>query len=88
MQLAAIHQQKFKNIIEGARIRAIGRNHRKELIYVVAELFADDCAFTRVHCIHITKQCIDLAVMAHKAIRLSTFPGWERISAKPRMHHG
>ena len=87
LQRAAGHQQELQHVVEGAGIRTIRFDDRKQLRQILAEQFARGDALASVHPILVAKQRVDLAVVAHETIGLRAIPGRERIGGKTRMHH-
>ena len=87
-QRAAGHEQEFEHVVEVAGIGAVRLHHRKELRQVVAEVLGAHHAFAGVHPVAVAEERVDLAVVAHEAVRLRPVPGGEGVGAEARVHHG
>ena len=87
LQASARHQQKFKHIIEDARIGIIRLYNREKVFNSVAELFRPDDALAGGHIIFVATEGIDFAVVAHEAVWLRSIPAWKSIGGESAMNH-
>ena len=86
-QRAAVHEQEFERVVEVAGVGAVRLDHRKELPEVVAEELGAHHAFAGVHPVAVAEQGVDLAVVAHEAVRLRPVPGGKGVGAEARVDH-
>ena len=87
LQRAAAHQQKLQRVVEVARVGTLRLHDRIELLQIVGEQIALQRALPRTHGIHVTAQCVDLAVVAHEPERLRAIPAREGVRREARVHH-
>ena len=81
------HEQELEHVVEVARVGAVRLHHREELREVVAEELGPHHALARVHPVAVAEERVDLAVVAHEAVRLRPVPGGEGVGAEARVHH-
>ena len=81
------HEQELEHVVEVARVGAVRLHHREELREIVAEELGAHHALARVHPVAVAEQGVDLAVVAHEAVRLRAVPGGEGVGAEARVHH-
>ena len=81
------HEQELEHVVEVARIGAVRLHHREELREVLAEELGPHHAFACVHPVAVAEQGVDLAVVAHEAVRLRPVPGGEGVGAEARVDH-
>ena len=75
LQRATRHQEKFKDVVEIARIGTIRLYDREELGQFLAnKKIGLHGALARIHKVDVAEEGVDLAVMAHKAIGLGSVP--------------
>ncbi len=71
-----------QHVVENARVAGVEVGNRKQFFQLVAKQLRFQLTLAGGHPIHISAQCIYFAVVAHKAHRLSTFPGGKCIRAE------
>ena len=84
---AAREQEELEHVVEAAGVRAVGLDDREGERQIVAEEVALQHAFAGVHPVHVAAQRVDLAVVAHEAVRLRAVPGRERVRGEARVDH-
>ena len=87
LQRPTRHQQEFKYIVKGTRIRAFWLRHWKQFLQVIAEQITLRHAFARAHPVFIATHGVDFTIMTHEPIGLRSVPGRKSVSTETRMHH-
>ena len=82
------HEQELQDVVERTGVGTVRFDHREQLRQVVAEQVALHHALAGVHPVLVAEQRVDLAVVAHEAVRLRPVPGREGVGGEPRVHHG
>ena len=79
---AAGEQQELEHVVEAAGVGAVGLDDREGKRQIVAEQLALQDALAGVHPVHVAAQRVDLAVVAHEAVRLGTIPRGESVGGE------
>ena len=87
LQGAAREQQELKHVVEAAGIGAVGLDDGEGERQIVAEQVALEHTLAGVHPVHVAAQRVDLAVVAHEAVRLGTVPGGEGVGGEAGVDH-
>ena len=85
-QAAATQVQQFEHLVEGCRVRGVGRADRRQPAQVAGDPGAGNHRFAGMHPVAVAAHRVDLTVVGDEPERMSQRPGREGVGGEAAVH--